>query len=173
MKRSKPLVIVGQSGVESILRQVMELAYPGFINKLMYPLVFRELEPGQRVVIEGLHWSVAQSIHGQKNLAVRIGDGQHSVFYSGDGLFGPETLSLARSCSVAVHEAFRLNSITPGHGTVRQCVDFAREAGVETLALVHVQRDERVEKYRDILRVAEETIDVRVILPEPGDELKL
>jgi ribonuclease Z len=85
MKRTKPLVIVGQSGVESILRQAMELAYPGFIKKLAYPIEFNEMEPGQRVRAVGLEWRTAQSNHGQKNLAVRIEDGQHSVFYGGDG----------------------------------------------------------------------------------------
>jgi ribonuclease Z len=172
-ERTKPLVIVGQTGVESILRQAMELAYPGFIHKLKYPLEFIELEPGQRVRAIGLEWSAAQSLHGQKNLAVRIENGQHSVFYSGDGLFGPETLSLARSCSLAVHEAFRLDSVTPGHGTIRECIDFARKAGVARLALVHVQRDERRERYRDILELLKENSDLHVILPEPGDEVEL
>jgi ribonuclease Z len=173
MGRTKPLVIVGQTGVESILRQAMELAYPGFINKLKYSLEFTEMEPGRRARAVGLEWSTAQSIHGQKNLAVRIEDGQHSVFYSGDGLFGPGTLTLARSCSLAVHEAFRLDSITPGHGTVRQCIGFARETGAARLALVHVQRDERRERYRDILGLLKENSDLHVILPEPGDELEL
>jgi len=173
MKRNKPLVIVGQTGVESILRQAMELAYPGFFNKLAYPVEFKEMEPGRMVRAVGLEWSTAQSIHGQKNLAVRIEDGQHSIFYSGDGLFGPETLSLARACSLVVHEAFRLDSVTPGHGTVRQCIDFAREAGTAMLALVHVQRDERRERYQELLALLKDISDLHVILPEPGDELEL
>jgi ribonuclease BN (tRNA processing enzyme) len=173
MKRNKPLVILGHSGVEGVLRQIMELAYPGFISKLQYPLVFQEVEPGQSMRAVGLHWSTAQSLHGQKNLAVRIEDGQSSVFYSGDGLFGLETVSLARGCSLAVHEAFRLDAITPGHGTVRQCIDFARDTDVGMLALVHVQRDERRDRYAEILRLLEENYDLHLILPEPGDELEL
>ena len=129
MKRTKPLVIVGQAGVEKIVTQTMELAYPGFFGKLAYPVQFRELEPGQRVRIVGLEWSAAQSIHGQRNLAVRIEDGKHSIFYSGDGLFSPETLVLARACSLVVHEAFQLEPLVQGHGTVRQCIDFARRGG--------------------------------------------
>ena len=73
---------------------------------------------------------------------MRLEDGRHALFYSGDGLFSPETLLLARGCDLAIHEAFQLDPVTPAHGTVRQCLDFAREAGVATLALVHVQRDE-------------------------------
>ena len=172
-KRNKPLAIVGQTGVERIVCQAMELAYPGFTGKLMYPLDFCEIEPGQKMSIVGLEWSVAQSIHGQRNLAVRIDDGRHSIFYSGDGLFSPETLDLARTCSLLVHEAFQLDPLTPNHGTVRQCIDFAREANTAMLALVHVQRDERRERYSEILNLLEGIGDLHVILPETGDELEL
>lgn len=173
MKRSKPLAIVSQAGVERIVTQAMELAYPGFFPKLAYSVIFHEIEPGQKVRIVGLDWSAAQSIHGQRNLAVRIDDGRHSIFYSGDGLFSPETLSLARDCSLVVHEAFRLDPLTPGHGTVRQCIDFAREAGAAMLALVHVQRDERRDRHTEILEVLKGINDLHVIIPEPGDELEL
>jgi ribonuclease BN (tRNA processing enzyme) len=172
MRRKKPLTILGQAGVEQVIRDAMELAYPAFFDKLTYPAVFQEIEPGDRVWAVGLEWSAAQSIHGQRNLSVRIEDGRHAVFYSGDGLFSPETLSLARNCHLAVHEAFRLEPLTPGHGTVRQCIDFAREADASILALVHVQRDERRERYREILGLLKETGDLQVILPEPGDELE-
>jgi ribonuclease Z len=173
MKRSKPLAVVGQTGVKRIVTQTMALAYPGFWSKLTYPVAFHELEPGQRAYIAGLDWTTAQSLHGQRNLAVRIEDGRHAVFYSGDGLFSPETLALARNCSLAVHEAFRLDPRTPGHGTVRQCIDFARKAGAVTLALVHVQRDERRERYQELLKLIGGINDLHVILPEPGDELEL
>ncbi len=173
MKRNKPLTILGQTGIARIVTQAMELAYPGFFQKLTYPVVFHEIEPGRRVRVVGLDWSAAQSIHGQRNLAVRVEDGEHSIFYSGDGLFSPETLSLARGCSLVVHEAFRLDPLTPGHGTVRQCLDFAREAGAAMLAIVHVQRDERRDRYTEILKVLKESNDRQVILPEPGDQVEL
>jgi hypothetical protein len=41
------------------------------------------------------------------------------------------------------------------------------------LALVHVQRDERRDRYAEILRLLEENYDLHLILPEPGDELEL
>jgi hypothetical protein len=45
--------------------------------------------------------------------------------------------------------------------------------GAAKLALVHVQRDERRERYGDILGLLKENSDLHVILPEPGDELEL
>jgi ribonuclease Z len=173
MKRSKALAIVSQSGVERVVTQAMELAYPGFFQKLTYPVLFQEVEPGQNARIVGLEWSTAQSVHGQRNLAVRVAHGKHSIFYSGDGLFTQETLALARSCSLLVHEAFRLDPLTPGHGTVRQGIDFARDAGAAVLALVHVQRDERRDRYQDILRMIQDIRDLHVVIPEPGDVLEM
>jgi ribonuclease BN (tRNA processing enzyme) len=173
MRRSKALEIVSQNGVERAVAQAMELAYPGFFQKLTYPVLFHEVEPGQKVRIVGLEWSTAQSIHGQKNLAVRVAHGEQSIFYSGDGLFTPETIALARACNLVVHESFQLDPVIPGHGTVRQCIDFAREAGAAVLALVHVQRDERRDRRQDILRLIQGIGELRVVLPEPGDTLEM
>lgn len=172
-KRTKPLAVIGQAGLEETIIQVMELAYPHFLPKLTYPLLFHEVEPGQQVRVAGLDWRVAESLHGQRNLAVRLEDDRCAIFYSGDGLFSPETLLLARGCNLAVHEAFQLDPVTPAHGTVRQCLDFAREAAVATLALVHVQRDERRERIQEIRRLLAEVGDLNVILPESGDMLEL
>lgn len=172
-KRSKPLAIIGQTGLEKTITQAMEFAYPRFLPKLTYSLQFHEIEPGQKLHVAGLDWSAAESLHGQRNLAVRLDDGRHALFYSGDGLFSPETLVLAQGCHLAVHEAFQLDPVTPAHGTVRQCLDFAREAAVVTLALVHVQRDERRERYQEILTLLDKARDCHVILPEPGDMLEL
>lgn len=172
-KRSKPLAILGQTGLEQTIIQAMEFAYPRFLPKLTYPLQFHVMEPGLELSAVGLDWSAAESVHGQRNLAVRLEDGRSALFYSGDGLFSPETQALARGCHLAIHEAFQLDPVTPAHGTIRQCLDFAREAGVGTLALVHVQRDERRERFQEILTLIEKVRDFHVLLPEPGDILEL
>jgi ribonuclease Z len=172
-KRSKPLALVGQAGLEQTVTQVMELAYPQFLPKLTYPIEFYEIEPGEKVHLAGLDWSTAASLHGQRNLAVRIEDRRHALFYSGDGLFSPETLALARGCDLAIHEAFQLEPAIAGHGTVRQCLDFGRETGAATLALVHVQRDERRNRYQEIISLLEGGSELHVIMPESGDVLEL
>lgn len=172
-KRTKPLAVIGQTGLQQTIIQAMEFAYPRFLPKLTYALQFHEIEPGQQLQVVGLDWSAAESLHGQRNLAVRLEDGPHALFYSGDGLFSAETLLLARGCRLAVHEAFQLDPVTPAHGTVRQCLEFAREAGVATLALVHVQRDERRERIQEILQLLEQVRELRVILPESGDVIEL
>ncbi len=172
-KREKPLTILGQSGVEDMVRRTMELAYPHFLQKLMYPLEFITAEPTREILAVGLKWQFALNGHGQRDLAVRIEDGAHSVFYSGDGLPTPETAALAEGCDLVIHEAFRMEGVTPGHGTVRECIDFSRRARAASLALVHLQRDERKERFSDILNLLKGIEDIQVLLPEPGDELNL
>ena len=90
------------------------------------------------------------------------------MFYSGDGESTDETLALARGCDLVIHEAFRLDENAAGHGRVRACISFARDAGVPLLALVHMQRDERRTRLGGILRTLEEAAGIRALLPEPG-----
>lgn len=173
-QRRKPLIVVGPRGVESKVSLSMELAYPGFLPKLQYPLEFVVAEAGRAIDIAGLLWRFASNLHGQEDLAVRIDDDDaHSVFYSGDGLATSETLDLAAGCDLVVHEAFRMEQPLSGHGTVLQAVGFARGAGAKTLALVHLQREERKARRADILAFAREVHDLKVILPEPGDVIVL
>lgn len=172
-ERLKPLVIVGQDGIQQVVEGAMELAYPGFLKKLTYPLQFMTAQCDRVLDAVGFRWEFAKSAHGQTNLAVRLGDGKRSVFYSGDGLPTPETLALAREADLIIHEAFRLNEDLVGHGTVRRCIKFAREAGAPVLVLLHVQRDERRERFRDILDVTEGVKDFRIVVPQPGEFLEI
>jgi ribonuclease BN (tRNA processing enzyme) len=80
---------------------------------------------------------------------------------------------LAEGCDLMIHEAFRLDEPTPGHGTAVQCIEMARRARVRRLALVHVQREERRLRYREIMEAIGHVNDVDVYLPEPGDALTL
>jgi ribonuclease BN (tRNA processing enzyme) len=173
LKRSKPLALVGQPGVEEKVRQTMDLAYPGFLSKLAYALDFRTVVAGGEVSVAGRLWKTAAGGHGQSNLAVRIEDGQRSVFYSGDGTATEDTAMLAEGSDLLIHEAFRLNEPTPGHGTVEQCIDLARRARAHRLALVHVQREERRARHREIAEVIGRVPDIEVHLPGPGDILTL
>jgi ribonuclease Z len=173
LQRRKPLVILGQSGIRRVIEQAVDLAYPGFRGKLKYPLEFIELEVDKPLAVLGLTWRAAETEHGQRSLAVRIDDGESSVVYSGDGRPTRETLALARGCRLLVHEAFHLEGATPGHGTVQGCIDFARSARAATLALVHVQRDVRRDRYGEILEVLNQVADFPVLLPEPEATLEI
>ncbi|MDH4322183.1 MAG: hypothetical protein OEV73_11890, partial [Desulfobulbaceae bacterium] len=77
---------------------------------------------------------------------------------------------LACGCGLAVHEAFRLTGETPGHGSIHGCLDFAERAGIKALALLHIQREERVLARREIDRCLERSSSpCRAWLPETGE----
>lgn len=171
--RTKPLVLVGQAGLRDVARSAMELAYPGFLAKLTFPLEFTEVEPGQTFQWEGLRFSFAESDHSLRDLAVRLDDGRRSLFYSGDGRATARSLLLARGCDLVIHESFRWEEATHGHGSVEECMRFAQRAEASRLALVHIQRDERKRKGRQIEASLKEMEGVVGMLPRPGDEITL
>jgi len=171
MDRRKPLFVLGPAGVKAKIRQALDLAYPNFGAKMHYPLLFREAEPDVCLEAAGFQWRTAAGLHSQRALALRLEDGERALFYSGDGRPTPATENLVRGCDVAVHEAFRLADETPGHGSVRGCLDFARRTGVPALALLHIQREERLRRHQEIEVAIRRHPPCRVWLPEPGESL--
>jgi len=171
--RKKPLLIIGQKGVEEIVRQLTRLAYASIMDKFAFELRFREIEPGEPADAAGLTWRTAVNGHSQRDLALRLDSDGKSVFYSGDGLATAETLMLARGCGLIIHEAFRLDQNIPNHGNVLSCIDFARLAGARSLALVHIERNERHDRGEEIRRAIAEVKDLRVFMPEPGEEVEI
>jgi len=171
--RTKPLTVLGQKGVLEKIFQAMDLAYPGFRQKMAFSVDFIKVSPKKNISVLGLGFGFAETEHSQTNLAVRVDDNAASVFYSGDGRPTNASLALATGCDLVIHEAFKLEPDTPGHGTVRGALDFARKAGAKTLALVHVQREVRRTRRDEISRLVQEAQDVKAVLPEPGDALEI
>lgn len=171
--REKPLTIVGQEGIEDKTIQAMELAYPGLYRRFPFDIAFAEAVPGATLLPLGLTMDTAYSDHPQPNLSLRISDGRHSLFYSGDGRPTRQSLSLAQGADLVVHESFSMEMDTPGHGTVPGSIGFTRDAGCSRLALVHLRRDVRHERTSEILTLIQNSPEVQVMLPEPGAVLDL
>ncbi|CAM2059519.1 ribonuclease Z [Desulfovibrionales bacterium] len=167
--RQRPLAVLGQSGVADRVITAIDLAYPGTRHKFLFPLEFYELATGKTLACCGFIFTTATSEHSQPNLALRLDANGRSLFYSGDGLPTPTTTSLARGVDLIVHESFSMEQNIPGHGTVPGSIALAREAGVQRIAIVHVQREVRHSRQADILALCADAVDVRAFLPEPGD----
>lgn len=172
--RRRPLTILSQRGVRDVVNRAMDMAYPGFIKKLAYPLEFVELEEHRPVAALGCLWRTAATEHGQHCLAVRIDSDEVGLFYSGDGRPTAATAALAEGCRLVVHEAFAVDAeLVPGHGTVRGCIEFTRSAGADRLAVVHMQRDVRRRQADEIGDILSAAADFTAFAPEPGDALEL
>jgi ribonuclease BN (tRNA processing enzyme) len=168
MGREKPLHICGQAGIREKVVQVMELAYPDFLRRLKFKLEIKEIEPENLVKIGSIIWRTAETVHSQRCLAVRIEDGRNSIFFSGDGKPTANTVRLAMGCNLVIHESFWFDKVAIGHGNVERCLEFAREVETENLALVHLERETRKNRYQ---QVSEALTDAPCngFLPESGD----
>ena len=172
-KRKKDLYFLGQKGIESFVLKCLDLAYPGFLPRLEFSLRFVEVEPEGTVMALGLSWRTAVNDHPQRDLALRLEGRGKSIFYSGDGRPTSKTSGLAGGVDLIVHEAFHLSKDIPGHGTIAGCLEMARSCRARKLALVHIQRDIRRERFEEIRELARSVQEVEVLIPEPGDRLTI
>ena len=172
-KRKKDLYVLGQEGIEAFVRRCLDLAYPNFYPGLGFTLRFMELEPGDTVSSLGLSWCTAVNDHPQRDLALRLEAKGKSLFYSGDGRPNAGTRELADGADLIIHEAFQLSKETPGHGTIPGCLELAQASRAKKLALVHIQRQVRKERINEIKELAASIEDCQILVPEPGDRLRL
>jgi ribonuclease BN (tRNA processing enzyme) len=170
--REKPLTVVGQSGISGLVTGSMDLAYGGLRSKLPFGLRFVEAEPGEQFDLLGLRWHTEVSEHFQRNLALRIDEGEKSLYYSGDGRPNRACADLAAGVSLIVHEGFLLQGEWKGHGSVEACLEFARQAGAERLAVVHMQREVRRLHAAEARGMLNRADWCSASLPEPGDEIE-
>jgi ribonuclease BN (tRNA processing enzyme) len=171
--RTAPLALLGPRGVGELAVRAMDMAYPGFRARLRFGLEVHEMEEGRTVEAAGFAWACALADHGAPCLAVRVQAEGAAVFYSGDGKPTAGTLALAREADLVAHEAYALDAETPGHGTVAGAIDFTRRARARRLWLVHVNRDVRRERRRELEALLRDAADVEAFLPEPGDAVSL
>ncbi len=171
--RRKPLVVVGQDGVEDIVLQAMDLAYPGARLKFPFALTLRVARPGESLEACGFSLSFDFSDHPRPNLGLRLSDGRRALFYSGDGRPTAATRRLARKADLAAQESYSLEPDTEGHGTVAGAIAMAREVEAKRLALLHLRRDVRHARRDEVLDHLRAARDLDVRLPEPGDTLDL
>lgn len=170
--RRRNLTLVGQKGLGDRIRQIVELAYSGLEAKMGFELEVRELDSGQSAQILDLTWTAAQSLHSRKNLALRLEDASTSLYYSGDGPPSAECEAMARYCGLLIHEAYTTGEERiPGHATVPECLDLARRTGAYSLALVHLQRNQRMRFGNDLKHSLRDLEDIQAYLPEPADVL--
>lgn len=169
--RRKPLKLISQPGLKEFIPKLLTLAYPGIAEKVIPMLELVETNGSYK--LNELSLTFAESAHSLKNNAICISNGKSTLGISGDGALTEATRELYQSCDVLVHEAFRLNVQMHGHESGKIVAEYASSLEkLKTLALVHIQRDERAVKAEDF-KALSEVSNCQVILPQPGDVLEL
>ena len=170
-KRTRPLQIIGQKDIADKVRTCLELSFPGFEQKLSFSLKFHTVTPMQPVAIGGLDWTAAVTRHSQYNLGLRLGDGAKVLYYSGDGQPTDQVREVVKGCDCIIHEAFRFTDEFPYHSSITSGLELADTAGVEQLALVHLDRDFRRNDREQINAAVRSRPNT--LLPIASDRLKL
>lgn len=172
-EREKTLTIFGQRGIDQLVRKTIELAYPGFYEKITFPLRFVEIEPEKEEEAFGLSFRTAENGHSQRDLALRIEAKGTSIFYSGDGSPTGETMVLAQGCRLIIQESFEMEKEHRGHGTVKRSIEMARKCGASHLALIHIKRQVRSEVIAKVATLQGEGESLNIMVPEPGSRITL
>lgn len=173
MKREKPLHILGPPGISTKIKQAMELAYPNILSRFGFSLLFFEMKPGEQRYISDIIWQAAYNEHPEPCLSLRLELHGKAIFYSGDGRPTPMTQFLAKGSDIIIHEAYGFENTTPGHGSIDTCLDFARNAGVAQIALVHLQRNIRPQLKKSIDSLKMKYPEIKILLPEKGGRISL
>lgn len=168
-RRTKPLRIIGQSGVQNRVEQAVNLAYPNALAKAKFPINYIECSAETDVSLSDVRLRFAETDHGMPCLSIRVDHTSGSLFYSGDGAPTEASKKLASGCDVIVQESFTLESTGKGHGSFADAVSLAQQAEARVLACVHVHRQIRSNAVDVIKNLIDEVGNLLVATPEVGD----
>ncbi|MBR9699914.1 ribonuclease Z [Candidatus Woesearchaeota archaeon] len=171
-QRTKKLTIVCQKGVKKLIEEIIKLGYSKLQERFTFPFSIIEVQAGEDLTLNELKLTFAPTIHPVPNLAVRVTDNKHSVCYSGDGQFTPETEKLYENCDLLIQETFFFEQEKQGHSSIKKTIEMAERRKIRALALTHIHRSCRRDKKEEIKKAMKDST-IKVILPEPLDVFKL
>ena len=152
----------------------MEEDYEGFFERFKSQgptLSYKMLNPSGDFIGEGLskvNITSAPTKHGAPNMAYRF-DKEGSFAISGDGSLTDESKKLFEGVDLLIHEGFDIlkDSYGTNHASVKDVVNYAIEAGIPSIAIVHVNRQERMkiqEIKNEIIRAKKNKVSL--VFPE-------
>jgi len=170
--RTRPLTILSGKDCTKRLFDAVELAYPGLLDKLEYPLNFIQVSPEKPLQHLGFTWQSVPVLHSQDAFAVRISTDDCSLFYSGDGKMTDESKNLMTGCDFVIHEAHSMHPNPLSHSSIVECLETAEDKALAFMALVHINREtwEQLEEGKLTLPQSKIT---QIILPKDGDALSV
>lgn len=135
------------------VRERMESDYPGFLERFKIEgpeISFRKLNSPDR--INNMLVSYAQTNHSVPNHAYRFEDKGKALAISGDGSLNEQTKQLFKGVELLVHEGFYIDTKSKTHASIKDVAEFAIDARISNVAIVHVNRVER-QKIEEITRI--------------------
>ncbi|WBW59292.1 MBL fold metallo-hydrolase [Klebsiella electrica] len=134
--RHKALIIYSQPQQRPVLRQLAALAtWPQ--TTLCFDLDWRDTADAW--TWHDWHIQTAETRHELTNRAIRITQGQQTLFYSGDGRSTPESVALMEGVDLAFQECASLTALSSeaSHGDFPSCLALFQQLNLPALGLYH------------------------------------
>jgi ribonuclease BN (tRNA processing enzyme) len=112
-QRNDDLIIVGPPGVQERAERLADLAYPSLVRDAGYRRIYTEAQPGEKQQAGDLAFDALPVNHAHDRLqcyGYRVQIGEHIVAYTGDTMYCPEILDLARGADVLVVDSTYLTN---------------------------------------------------------------
>ena len=143
-RRTRPLVVAGPPGLESRIRDAMELLFPGSSRvEREFALEFVELTDGKAMRIDSLGVTPFGVIHasGAPPYALRVECGGKIIGYSGDTEWTDALIRAAEGADLFICEAYFYEKSIKYHLDYRNLMAHRDELGCRRLVLTHMSYD--------------------------------
>lgn len=143
-RRTRPLVVAGPPGLESRIRDAMEILFPGSSNaQQRFSLEFVELFEEQTTTIGSLTVTPYSVIHpsGSPSYALKVQCGGKTISYSGDTEWTDALVQAAHGADLFVCEAYFFEKKIKYHLDYQTLSDHRSELECRRLVLTHMNDD--------------------------------
>ena len=169
--RKKELTIICSEQIKVDVERLTEHAYFG-INSYGFNIKFMIAKDKESIKFNDLKLSFAKTGHTAYCLAIRIGDGNKTVCYSGDGPFDEGTEKIYKNADILIHECYMFDQRINGHVAAVDVFEMAKRNDVKCLALGHFKRAFNDETRRRVKEAIPST-GLKIILHEPLEEYEV
>jgi ribonuclease BN (tRNA processing enzyme) len=144
-RRARPLVIAGPQGIETRLKQVMEVMFEhSSKTQQRFELSVVALEPEQTRSFGGVTVTPYPVVHGESGgpfLAYRIEAEGRVIAYSADTEWTDTLIPAARNADLFVAEAYYYEKIVKNHLSLKTLEAHLGAIGAKRLVLTHMSDD--------------------------------
>src|SRR3990172_7324834 len=143
-KRTQPLVVAGPPGLQSRIREAMEVLFPGSSQvQQRFELQFVELVDGSARRIGALTVTARAVVHasGAPAYALRAECDGKTIAYSGDTEWTDALLDVARDADLFICEAYFFEKKMKFHLDYRTLMEHRESLGCRRLILTHMSSD--------------------------------
>jgi ribonuclease BN (tRNA processing enzyme) len=140
-KRTAPLTIAGPPGLETRVRELMDVAFPGLADvEQRFELRFVELEERRTASVGPAEVTPFEVVHacGAPPYALRVEVGGRTIAYSGDTEWTDALVEVSRDADLFVCECYSYEKRIPNHIDYRTLRSHRDELTCDRLVLTHM-----------------------------------